>query len=54
MTCEPCSTFKHASWEPNTQVSLNNPLHTNNEDNTNAHYEYLQQQSLQIHSYTSM
>ena len=54
MTCDPCSTFKHALWAPSTQVLLGNSLQASNEHNTNAHYTQLQQQSAQIHRYTSM
>ena len=34
-SCERRSTFKHVLWAPNTQASLDTPLYTNNEYNTN-------------------
>ena len=34
-------TYKHVLWVPNTQVSLDNALYTNNECNTNTYYTYL-------------
>ena len=38
MTWENVSWVKHVLWTPNTQVSLDNSLHANNEYNANTHY----------------
>ena len=41
MICEPCRTFEHVPWVPNTQVSQDNSLHTNHEYYTNKNYTCL-------------
>ena len=45
---EPCNTFKHVLSAPNTYVSTDDLLHTNNDYNENTYYMYFRTSNIHL------